>query len=82
MGSAIGVDDTNENIGTRNSVKTRWLAKNKEIVTEGWTCHILHIAVGKAADAFAETSRFDVEDHCVYIFYWFDKWSKRNFVLK
>ena len=35
MGSAIRVDDTNENIGTRNSVKTRWLAKNKEIAIEG-----------------------------------------------
>ena len=80
--NAIGVDNTNENIGTRNSIKTRGLAKNKEIVIAGWTCHILHIVAGKAADAFAETSRFDVEDHCVYIFYWFDKLWKWKFVLK
>ena len=68
MVSAIGVDNTNENIGTWNSIKTRGLAKNKEIVTAGWTCHILHIAAGKATDDFPETPRFDVEDHCVYIF--------------
>ena len=63
-------------------IRTRVLAMNKEIVITGWTYHILHNASGKAADAFAEISRFDIEDHCVYIFYWFDKLSKQKSVLK
>ena len=33
--SAIGVDNTNENIGTRNAIKTRGLAKDKKIVIAG-----------------------------------------------
>ena len=57
-------------------IRTRVLALNKEIVITGWTYHILHNASGKAADTFAEISRSDIEDHCVYIFYWFDKLSK------
>ena len=32
------------------SLKTRGLAKDKEIVIAGWTYEILHIAAGKAAD--------------------------------
>ena len=35
MVSAIRVDNTNENIGTRNSVQTRGLAKDKELVITG-----------------------------------------------
>lgn len=75
MMSAIGVDNTNKNIGTHNSIKTRALAKNKEIVIAGWPCHILHDAVGKVADLFAEISGFDVENHFRDVFYWFDKSS-------
>ena len=73
--SAIGVDNTNKNIGTHNSIKTRALAKNKEIVIAGCPCHILHDAVGKVADPFAEISGFDVENHFRDVFYWFDKSS-------
>ena len=72
--SAIGVDNTNKNVGTHNSIKTRALAKNKEIVIAGCPCHILHDAVGKV-DPFAEISGFDVENHFRDVFYWFDKSS-------
>ena len=75
MMSAIGVGNTNKNIGTYNSIKTRALAKNKEIVIAGCPCHILHDAVGKVADLFGEISGFDVENHFLDVFYWFDKSS-------
>ena len=79
--SGLGVDNTNANIGNHNSLKTRVLKKNNEVVVAGCPCHILHNAAGKAADAFATASGFDVECHCVDIFYWFDKSSKRKCAL-
>ena len=48
----------------------------------GCPCHILHNAASKAADAFAAVSDFSVEDHCVDLYYWFDKSSKRKSILK
>ena len=48
----------------------------------GCPCHILHTAASKAADAFAAVSDFSVEDHCVDLYYWFDKSSKRKSILK
>lgn len=53
MRSELAIN-TNANIGTRNLIKTRALAKNIELIIAGCQCHILHNAVGKAADAFAE----------------------------
>ena len=65
MVSAIRVDITNANIGSCNSIKTRALAKNKEIVIAGCPCHILRNTAYKAADAFAEISGFDIENHSI-----------------
>jgi hypothetical protein len=56
--------------------------KNEDIVIAGCPCHILHNASGKAATAFSEVTGFDIEDHCVDVFYWFDKSSKRKSILK
>ena len=82
MVSGLRVDNTNANIGSHNSLKTRAHQKNDEIVIAGCPCHILHNAAGNASDAFASVSQFDFEDHCVDIFYWFDKSSKRKSILK
>ena len=38
--TAIGVDNTNANIGNRNSIKTRALEKNPTIKIAGCPCHI------------------------------------------
>ena len=80
--SAIGVDNTNANIGAQYSIKSRAVEKNPEIVISGCPCHILYNAASKAAVAFAVVSDFSVEDHCVDLFYWFDKSSKRKSILK
>ena len=39
---------------------------------EGSPCRTLDNLAGKALDAFAKISRFDVEDHYV-VFHWFDR---------
>ena len=79
---AIGLDNTNVNIGEHNSIQSRAKEKNEDIVIAGCPCHILHNASAKAAMAFLEVAGFDVEDHCVDLFYFFDKSSKRKSILK
>ena len=79
---AIGLDNTNVNIGDHNSIKSRAKEKKEEIIIAGCPCHILHNASGKAGTAFSEVTGFDIEDHCVDVFYWFDKSSKRKSILK
>ena len=66
----------------RNSLKTRVLRKNAEVVITGCLCHILHNAVGKASEAFAAVPKFDLENHCVNVFHWFKKSTKRKSILK
>ena len=82
MVTSIGLDNTNTNIGDHNSIKSRALERNPEIVISGCPCHILHNTASKAADGFAAVSDFSVEDHCVDLYYWFDKSSKRKSILK
>ena len=67
--SGLGFDSTNANIGNRNSLKTRVLRKNAEVVIAGCPCHILHNAAEKASEAFASVSKFDLENHCVDLFH-------------
>ena len=66
----------------RNSLKTRVLRKNAKVVITGCLCHILHNAVGKASEAFAAVPKFDLENHCVNVFHWFKKSTKRKSILK
>ena len=74
---AVGLD-TAVNVGKKNSIMTRVLAKNKNIFINGCPCHIIHNTANKAAERFSEVSRFDVEDFIVDLFHWFDKSFKRK----
>ena len=80
--TALRVDNTNANIGEHNSLKSRALEKNHNIFIAGCPCHTLHNAACKFGSAFATVTGFDIEDHCVDLFYWFDKSSKRKSILK
>ena len=76
--SGLGVDNTNANIGTHNSLKARVLRKNAEVVIAGCPCHILHNAAGKASEAFAAVSEFDLENYFADFFNWFERSAKRK----
>ena len=80
--TALGVDDKNANIGEHNSLKSRALEKTHNLFISGCLCYILHNAAFKSGSAFATVTGFDIEDHCVDLFYWFDKSSKRKRILK
>ena len=79
---ALGVDNTNANIGAHNSIKSRAQAKNDCVIVVGCPCHILHNASQKAGGEFANIVEFDIEDHCVDLSYWFRNSSKRKSILK
>ena len=74
----VGLDNTAVNVGKINSIRTRALAKNKNIFINGCPCQIIHNTTNKAAERFSEVSRFDVKDFLVDLFHWFDKSSKRK----
>ena len=65
------------------TIKSRVLAKEPNVVVvAGCPCHMLHNAAAKGPTAFADATGFDLEDHCVDLFYWFDKSTKRKGILK
>ena len=76
--TSLGVDNTNTNVGNRNSVKTRVLKKNDSIFIAGCPCHMLHNTASKGSVAFTSVLKFDVEDMCIDLFHWFDKSTKRK----
>ena len=80
--TALGVDNTKANIRERNSLKSRALEKNHNIFITGCLCHILYNGACKSGSVFATVTGLDIEDHCVDLFYWFDKSSKRKNILK
>lgn len=75
---AFGVDNTNSNIGAKNSIKSRVTQVNPSIYFVGCPCHIIHNAAQKSAEAFRDVSGIDVEECCVDHYCWFDKSTKRK----
>ena len=75
---AIGLDNTNVNIGDHNPIKSRAKEKSGNIVIAGCPCHILHNALCKAGEMFSQVTDFDIENLAVDLFHWIDKSSKRK----
>ena len=79
---AIGLDKSNANIEAQNLIKS-WALKKIPIITLAMClCHIPYSASCKASKAFSLSTEFDITDHCVDLFYWFDRSSKRTSILK
>lgn len=78
---AVGVDNTNVNVGKHNSIMTRVKAKNDAVYTSGCQCHVVHNTSAAAASALTNETGFDIEDFLVDIYYWFDYSTKRKTTL-
>ena len=76
----FSLDNTSANLGIRNSIKSR--VKNNNCYFMGCPCHIIHNTVYKGSAGFSCNTKFDVEDFCIYIFYYFDKSTKRKNTLQ
>ena len=79
---SIGMDNTSVNVGRRNSIMTKVQVVSPSVFVNGCACHIIHNTAIKAASAFETVTRFNVEDICIDIYYWFDKSTKRKQALK
>ncbi len=77
----FGVDNTNVNLGSKNSIMTRVKDKNEACYFMGCPCHLLHNIACKASDAFSDVTDFNLEEMCIDIYYYFDKSSKRKSLL-
>ena len=70
---SMGVDNTNSNVGEHNSLKSRILTKNPCCFIAGRSCHLAHLAAGKGGKAYTLASGFDMEEHKVDLYYYFQK---------
>lgn len=77
----FGVDNTNVNVGSRNSIMTRVKEKNEACYFMGCPCHLLHNIASKASEAFCDVTDFNLEEMCIDAYYYFDKSSKRKSLL-
>lgn len=75
---AFGVDNTNVNMGRRNSIRTKVHQENESVYFVGCPCHMVHNTACKAAEVFQTETGFDIEDMLVDLYYWFDKSTKRK----
>ena len=65
---AIGLGNTNVNIGGHNSTKSRAKEKKGSIVIAFCPCQILNNALCKAGEMFSQVSNFKIEDHALDLF--------------
>ena len=75
---SVGLDNTNGNMGNRNSVKSRVLQKNASCFIAGCSCHLAHIPAKKGGSAYSQTSKCDIEDHMVDLYYYFKGSTRRK----
>ena len=79
---SVGLNNTNTNMGSRNSLRTKILAKNPETFIAECICHLAHLAAGKGGEAYASVTKFDCENHQVYLSYFFKRSTRRKGVLQ
>ena len=75
---SVGLDNTNGNMGNRNSVKSRVRQKNASCFIAGCSCHLAHIPAKKGGSAYSQTSKCDIEDHMVDMYYYFKGSTRRK----
>lgn len=73
---AVGVDNTNVNMGNRHSIKTMVQKKTPDVFFNDCQCHVVH-----NPSAFTDATGFNVSDILVDLYYWFDQSSKRKNLL-
>ena len=55
---SVGLDNTNANIGNKNSIKSR-IFENASCFIAGCNCHLSHLAAGRGGSAYSAVSGFD-----------------------
>ena len=79
---SVGLDNTNTNLGSKNSLRTRILAGNPQTFIAGCNCHLAHLVAGKGGEAYAFVTKFDCEDHQVDLYLFFKRSTHRKGILR
>uniref|UniRef100_H3AIW8 HAT C-terminal dimerisation domain-containing protein n=1 Tax=Latimeria chalumnae TaxID=7897 RepID=H3AIW8_LATCH len=74
----LSLDNASVNMGRHNGLYTQLEKQNKSTYTAGCSYHVIHNTISYAAKAFAEGTRFNVDDFLIDLFYYFDKSTKRQ----
>ena len=78
----FSLDNTSANLGIHNSIKSRVMLDNSNCYFMGCPCHIIHKTAHKESDGFTCNTKFDEENFCIDIFYYFDRSAKRKNALR
>ena len=76
-----GLDNTNANMGSKNSMKSRILEKNSSFFGAGCNCYLVHLVADKRGQAYESISSFSCEDHQCDLYYFFKGSSRRKGIL-
>jgi len=77
----FGVDNASVNLCLCHSIITHLKEKNACYFMDS-PRHLVRNIACHASKALQMTSGFDVEDLCIYVFYWFDKSKKHKGILR
>ena len=66
---SCGLDNTNSNMGCKNSLKSRILDKNSSCFVAGCNCHLVHLTAGIGERAYVSISSFSCENHQCDLYY-------------
>ena len=78
---SIGLDNTNSNMGIRNSIKSTILQKNSDLFVAGCSFHLAHLAAGAGGQAYQGVTDLDMEDHQVDMYHFFKNNTQRKGIL-
>ena len=78
----FGVDNTSVNVGKHHSIMTHVHEETSACYFIGCACHPIHNVACHASESLQKVTKFNVEDLCVNVFYWFDKSTRRKGILK
>ena len=78
---STGLDNTNSDMGIRNSIKSRNLQKISDVFVAGCSCHLAHLAAGVGGQAYQGVTGFDMEDHQVDMYYFFKNSTRLKGIL-
>ena len=79
---SVGLDNTDTNMKSRNSLRTRILAENPQTFIAGCKCHLAHLAAGKGDEAHVSITKFDCEDHQVDLYNFLKRSTRRKVILQ
>ena len=67
----VGLDNTNANIGKKNSIKSRIHEKKASCFIADCNCHLSHLAADRGDSAYSAVAGVDCQDHQVDLYYFF-----------